>query len=210
VHRLYQRPEATKGPAQRPSVELCMIATPDGVIDVGGKSGPLGSAADREVMLSLRERADVVLVGAGTVRSEHYGAPRRSPMPIVVVTRSGELDFASPLFQSEWAIVATTTHAPEMPVRTFRAGDTVVDLASIISQLHTELGANIIHVEGGPQLNTALFEADLVDAIHLTFSPLIGAGGPSITQQMSHSQRFVLAYLDREHNHVFARYERER
>lgn len=192
------------------SVELCMISTPDGIVDVGGKSGPLGGATDREVLLTLREHADIVLVGAGTVRAENYGPPQRAPLPIVVVTNGAQLDFSSPLFTSGWAMVATTTSAPEVPVRSFRVGETAIDFSTLIKELHAQLNAKVIHVEGGPQLNASLLEADVVDAINITMSPYIGNGGQSITAALSHSTQFSLTQLCRDDDFLFARYERVR
>ena len=43
---------------------------------------------------------DVIVVGAGTVRDEGYGAPRKAGQRIGVVTRSGRLDYGSDLFSS--------------------------------------------------------------------------------------------------------------
>ena len=71
---------------------------------VDGRSGGLGSDADRQVFGILRELAEVVLVGAGTVRSEGYGGARKPtrgralPPPIAVVTGSGNLDPGARLF----------------------------------------------------------------------------------------------------------------
>jgi riboflavin biosynthesis pyrimidine reductase len=194
------------------SVELCMISTPDGVTDVGGRSGPLGGPVDQEVLLTLRANADVVLVGAGTVRAEHYKAPVRAPLPIVAVTRSCNLDFESSLFTSGWGMLATTVNAPPTPVRTFRAGEGDVDLSSIIQQLRSELNARVIHVEGGPDLNTSLLRANLVDAINLTISPCIGNGGSSIMATLTNAppmsaQRFSITQLCRDNDYVFVRYE---
>jgi riboflavin biosynthesis pyrimidine reductase len=197
------------------SVELCMISTPDGVTDVAGRSGPLGGPIDQEVFLTLRSHADVVLVGAGTVRAEQYKAPVRAPLPIVVVTRSCALDFDSPLFTSGWGMLATTVDAPDTSVRMFRAGKIEVDLASIIQQLRTELNARVIHVEGGPDLNASLLQHDLVDAINLTMSPFVGKGGSAITSRrqqnaMPQFRRFKLTQLCRDGDFLFARYERSK
>lgn len=196
------------------SVELCMITTPDGVTDVNGRSGPLGGATDREVLLTLRENADVVLVGAGTVRAEHYGAPLRSPMPIVVVSKSCDCDWRSALFSSGFGMIATTTTAPDVPVRSFRAGEDAVDLAAIIHALHSELGARVIHVEGGPLLNAALLQAGLVDAINLTITPHIGSGGTTMTSPFVrhgfNNQHFQIAQMCRDGDYLFVRYERVR
>ena len=88
-----------------------MITTPDGTVDVNGRSGPLGGPADQQRLRSLRETASVVLVGAGTVRAESYRAPSRSDLRIAVVTQSCNLDFSSGLFTSGAGLIVTTTTA---------------------------------------------------------------------------------------------------
>lgn len=182
-----------------------MISTPDGEIDVNGKSGALGGPADQARLLALRENAAVVLVGAGTVRAEHYRAPSRSDLQIAVVTRSCDLDFSTSLFTSGAGIVATTISAPDVPVKSIRAGHDDVDLAGIIQQLPK----GIVHVEGGPSLNAALLNNDLVDAINLTFSPRLGGRrGPSFTTPILSTRRFEMASLETRDSFVFVRYER--
>ncbi|MGC2342457.1 MAG: dihydrofolate reductase family protein, partial [Mycobacterium sp.] len=52
------------------------IASLDGGATFGGKSGQLGGPGDRAVFSLLRELADVILVGAGTVRAEGYAGAR--------------------------------------------------------------------------------------------------------------------------------------
>lgn len=187
------------------SVEICMITTPDGAIEVNGRSRPLGGPADQAHLISLRERASVVLVGAGTARGEGYGAPSKQGLRIGVVTLSCDMDFASPLFASGAGFIVTTTSAPEVPVDSIRAGETTVDLAGVIAQLPD----GVIHVEGGPQLNAALLDVDLVDAINLTFSPkLTGARGLSLAEAPHTLRRFSLASTEVRDNFVFVRYER--
>lgn len=188
------------------SVELCMITTPDGAIDVNGRSGPLGGPADQARLKSLRAGASVVLVGAGTARAENYGPPSQPGLQIVVVTNSAELDFSSALFTSGAGIVATHHAAPEVPVASVRAGADTVDLAGIIQQLPH----GIVHVEGGPSLNAALLDADLVDAINLTFSPRItGARGVSFSQAPHALRSFTQTSLTTQDDFVFVRYERQ-
>ena len=62
----------------RPWVGLCMIASLDGTTVVDGRSGGLGNATDSAVLAALRRAADVIIVGAGTVRAEGYGPPRQA------------------------------------------------------------------------------------------------------------------------------------
>lgn len=182
-----------------------MITTADGAIDVDGRSGPLGGPADTARLLELRSRAAVVLVGAGTAKGEGYGAPSRKDLRIGVVTRSCNLDFGTPLFSSGAGFVVTTTDAPEVPVDSMREGTAQIDFAAVIARLPEGL----VHVEGGPTLNAALMEADLVDAINLTFTPhLTGARGPGISQAPHALRRFTLTDLRQVEGFAFARYER--
>jgi riboflavin biosynthesis pyrimidine reductase len=184
-----------------------MITTPDGVIDVNGRSGALGGPPDQARLRSLRNQATSVLVGAGTARTENYGPASKSGLQIAVVTVSCVLDFSSPLFTSGCGIIATTLDAPHVPAPSIRAGTDVVDLAGIIHQLP----AGMVQVEGGPRLNAALFEADLVDAINLTVSPRIGGvRGASISEAPHALRGFALTSVSTESDFVFVRYERIR
>ncbi len=57
-----------------------MIASLDGGATADGKSGGLGGPGDRAVFSLMRQAADVILVGAATVRIENYsGAQLPSP-----------------------------------------------------------------------------------------------------------------------------------
>ena len=63
--------------AQAPAgVRANMIFSADGAAAFGGRAGPLSCPADQQLLGILRGFADVVLVGAGTVRAENYGPVR--------------------------------------------------------------------------------------------------------------------------------------
>ena len=182
-----------------------MISTPDGVIDVQGRSGPLGGPEDQSRLRELRSNAAVVLVGAGTARTENYGPPSKPGLRIAVVTQSCALDFSSPLFASGSGLIVTTTTAPAVPVDSVRAGDSTIDMPGIIAQLPH----GIVHVEGGPQLNAALFAADCVDAINLTVSPRVGGfRGPSLSQAPHVLRHFARTSVHTNGDFVFVRYEK--
>ena len=184
-----------------------MISTPGGTVDIDGRSGPLGGPADQQRLRDLRAAASVVLVGAGTVRAENYGAPSRNDLRIAVITTTCRLDFSSPLFASGAGLVVTTTDAPPVPVENRRHGTGTVDLADAVASL----GPGLVHVEGGPMLNAALLEADLVDAINLTVSPLLtGAQGPSWAVAPHAVRRFALETVESVDEFVFARWVRVR
>jgi len=189
------------------SVEICMITTPDGAIDVNGRSGPLGGPADQQRLARLRRQASVVLVGAGTAKAENYGPPSRNDLRIGVVTKSCNLDFTAPLFTSGSGFIVTTLDAPAVPVDSVRAGTGVIDFARVIEQLPD----GMIHVEGGPTLNAALCDAGVVDALNLTIAPhLGGTRGEGITAAPHVAQFFELVTTELVEGFVFLRYERRK
>ena len=55
-----------------------MITSLDGGAAEDGKSGGLGGPGDRAIFLQMREAADVILVGATTVRVENYSGAQMS------------------------------------------------------------------------------------------------------------------------------------
>ena len=82
-----------------PWVGLCMVASIDGSTVVDGRSSELSSANDTALLQQLRSIADVIVVGAGTVRGEGYGPPKKADQRVGVVTASGSVDTTLPLFQ---------------------------------------------------------------------------------------------------------------
>jgi hypothetical protein len=106
----------------RPWLLVNMIASLDGAVALGERSGGLGGPADQRVFAHLREIADVIVVGAGTARAESYGPPRKAGQRIGVVTRRANLDWTSPLFTSGAGFVITAADAPDVPVDAVRPG----------------------------------------------------------------------------------------
>ena len=167
----------------RPWIALCMVASLDGSTVVEGRSNGLSNAHDNAIVLMLRDLADVILVGAGTVRAERYGPPKRKGQRIAVVTNSGRIDPNSTLFTSGAGVLVMPESAPPTRIDTIRAGATTVDLGLAIKLLHDMLGGiRFVHAEGGPRLNGSLVAADLIDELNLTLSPLVtGGDGPRLT-----------------------------
>src|ERR1700753_1581481 len=107
------------------------ITSLDGGATVGGMSGRLGGPGDRAVFNLLRELADVILVGAGTVRAEGYSGARpsvaqrqrrqacgQSEVPqLAIVTKSGRLDRDMPVF--------TRTEVPPLVLTCAAAADRI-------------------------------------------------------------------------------------
>jgi riboflavin biosynthesis pyrimidine reductase len=195
-------------PAGRPWLGLCMVSSLDGTTVVEGNSRALSSEADLAVLLGLRRLADMMLVGAATVRIEGYGAPSKPGQRVGVVSRTGDLDYASDLFTSGAGFVILPDDAPEVPVESIRAGHGSVDLAAAIAQLDV----GFIQVEGGAVLNASLAEADLIDELNLTVSPMLcGGNGPRITAgALPLLNRMDLAHVLEDEGFLFTRYVRAR
>lgn len=192
--------------AARPWLGLCMIAGLDGSTVVDDNSRALSSPADVAVLLGLRQLADVLIVGASTVRSEGYGKPSKPGQRVGVVSRTGDMDFTIELFTSGAGFVIVPESAPRLPVPTVRSGATQLDLAGAIAQIDAEF----VQAEGGAALNAALAEADVIDELNLTISPVItGGDGPRLTTgapPLVH--RMDLAHVLEEDGFLFTRYIR--
>ncbi len=172
-----------------------MIMSLDGAASFDGVAGPLSDANDQNLLLALRGYADVVLVGAGTVRAEGYGpvrltadqvAERRDRWgtdaipPIAVVTHTGRVPaslFAEPAQRP--ILVTTALVARDRPqlaehADLLIAGDSAVNLTAALRALQAR-GMRRILCEGGPTLLDELVAGDLVDEMCLTISPTLAA-----------------------------------
>jgi 5-amino-6-(5-phosphoribosylamino)uracil reductase len=186
-------------PDSRPWVGVCMIASIDGATALSGRSGGLANPTDREVLLTIRAAADVVLVGAGTAAGEGYRAPQRPDLRIGVVTNSGRVDTTRELFTSGAGFLVAPESAPVPDgVEVLRVGAQRVDLGEAVARLAEVVpGVQFVSAEGGPQLNAALLDADLVDEVSVTTSPRLvgGSSGRLAMGAAETDRRFALAHL---------------
>ena len=183
----------------RPWVQVNFVSSVDGAVAVDGQSAGLGNPADKKVFALGRDLADVVLVGAGTAKSERYHgikagevrAERRARLglapipPIAVVTARGSITPDSPLLTDSTVrpIVITTSAAPadrrtalaDAGADVVVAGETEVDLAVALRALG-ERGLLRVNCEGGPTLFGDLIAADLVDELCVTIAPKLVGG----------------------------------
>ena len=182
-----------------PRVRMNFVMSLDGAVTLDGRSGGLGDEHDRLAMQVLRTLADVVLVGAGTVRIEGYGglqvgeadaAWRRAhglPAQPRVGVVSAQLDLSPghPFFAEAVQRPIVVTHADAPPDRrrtleavadVFVCGEASVDVRVTVDAL-AEAGLPQVLCEGGPHLFGSLIAADRVDELCLSLSPLLVAGG---------------------------------
>ena len=183
-------------------VRANFIASLDGGATVEGLSGALAGPGDRAVFVVLRGLADVVVVGAGTVRSEGYSGAQLSVAqrqhrqarnqseipPIAIVTKSGHLDRDLAVFtRTEVPPLVLTCSAAADETRSRLAGlagevidcsgddPSEVDVAAVVTKLQAR-GLRRILTEGGPTLLGAFVDGELLDELCLTIAPLVVGG----------------------------------
>jgi len=210
-----------------------MVSGLDGAARLDGLSDGLSSEADKRIFGVLRALADVVLVGAETVRAEGYRPARaraefaearkaagQAPAPaIAIVTRSLKLDLSAPLFTEPLVptVVLTTEDSPAEAraavaerAEVIAAGRGSVDLPRALAAL-TERGWTRQLTEGGPRLLGQVAAAGLLDELCLSLAPLItGGDSPRIVEgpQMPDVQRMRLVSLIEQKGFLFTRYLR--
>jgi len=150
-----------------------------------GTSNSITSRTDRYVLGAIRRSADVVLVGAETVRAEGYMLPKA--VRLAIVTSSG--DFGSDGLRTDGDRAPAIVLCPgsraaqvrnalrDAPVEvTPLPGDDDLSPRAIVDAL-VAAGLPRIVCEGGPALATQLLDAGLVDEVCVTVSPAMEPPG---------------------------------
>jgi len=192
--------------AEQTWVRANFISTLDGAAaGDDGRSGSINTGADREVFGLLRALSDVVLVGAGTARTEGYRRAtiraswlflrqgRPAHPTTAVVSRSGHVPpgLSQAREDSGEVLLITCEHAGAEGIDLARgslgeqqvivAGDDTVDLAVAVDSLAAR-GLRRILCEGGPHLMRDLTASGRLDELCLTIAPTLVAGEhPRIT-----------------------------
>ena len=203
----------------RPRVSTNFAISADGKIS-SSPPRPSGwtSAADHARFMELRKSADAIMVGRGTLDADHMTmtVPGKSRQPLrCIVSRSGKLDPAHPIFQRAGGeihlLVTGETQPPPIP------GVTVhhQSLAAFLTTLATEYGVERLHCEGGGQLVRALAELDALDEFHLTLAGHTIFGGlhaPTTTgvpgEFLPASLAFTLRHFEPRESECFLTYVR--
>lgn len=187
-------------------VRANFISTLDGAAaGDDGRSGSINTGADRQVFALLRALSDVVLVGAGTARTEGYRrASVRAPWlrlrrdrfthpTTAVVSRSGDVppELSQAREDSGEVLLVTCEGAGAAAIgqacamlggeNVIVAGGESVDLPAALDALGRR-GLRRILCEGGPHLMGDLAASGRLDELCLTIAPtLIGGYHPRIT-----------------------------
>jgi len=182
----------------RPVFRFNFVASADGAVAWNGRSGELGDDADRRLFALLRSTAQVILVGAGTVRSEGYAGDLVSAQTrswrteqglaahpgVAVVSAALDLDPGSAFFTEAPVkpLVLTAAAAPRGRLAALeKVADVVVAGADTVepalaARALAQRGWLRVLCEGGPRLFGSFQAAGLVDELCLTLSPVLAAG----------------------------------
>jgi riboflavin biosynthesis pyrimidine reductase len=158
---------------------------------------------DQWLMGLLRARADAVIVGANTLRteSEHIWTPefiypgdadgfgalregeKRSRTPLqVFVTRSGDITPEAAVFHdASLSVVIVTSHEGHKNLSVSRlpnvsvivAGERDVDLGEALTRLRNHFGVRTLLCEGGPRVYGAFVLSEVLDEEFLALSPVL-------------------------------------
>ncbi|MFE1645091.1 dihydrofolate reductase family protein [Microbacterium sp. P01] len=148
-----------------------------------GTSETLTNRVDRMILGIIRRDADVVLVGAQSVRAEGYVVPRSARLAIV--TTSGDLSGHRLTLEPGAAadqvlLVCPADRAAELAARTSIHGVQVVAVAggphlapAAIIEALAERDLRRVVCEGGPGLASQFAEAGVIDEYCVTVAPVI-------------------------------------
>jgi riboflavin biosynthesis pyrimidine reductase len=211
-----------------------MVAGLDGTAAADGRVGSLSTTPDQALFRRMRQIADIVLVGAETVRREGYGSIRldeeaqeqrrrlgqSATPPLALVSRSLAFDWTAKVFadapdDARTHVITCEAADPgrraeaEQYAEVIVAGDDRVEPAAAMRAL-ADLGRRVVLCEGGPTWLGELVAADRLDELCLSVAPLMG-GDPlpvAVTPPGAGLGQFALKGVLAEDDTLFLRYER--
>jgi riboflavin biosynthesis pyrimidine reductase len=154
------------------------------IADPATPARSLGSAVDKKLMQSLRAKANVVVMGAQTLRVfKKFVRPQKlsSTYANAIITRSGNLDSEMPFWNETQGIrfVFTTKKGEAAALRAARdrafvvvAGEDTVDPMIVIKRLKQSNFDQIL-IEGGGETVGLFLRAGLLQEMYITLSPWI-------------------------------------
>jgi riboflavin biosynthesis pyrimidine reductase len=179
-------------------VRCNMVTSLDGAATgADGRSGSINNDADHVVFEVLRALSHVVVVGAGTVRTEGYsplsvddslaglrrerGLP--DELPLVAVSQRGEVPPTLSGCRDGRVLLALPAAAPGLAgarrdlgeENVLVCGDDTVDVSALVAALHGR-GWTQILTEGGPSLLGSFLAAGQLDELCFTISPQVVGG----------------------------------
>lgn len=178
--------EAVYAPEPANRVRLNMITSLTGsAVGSDGTSETLTSRVDRAILGIIRGAADVVVVGASSVRAEGYLAPSSAALAIVTTTgrldghrldaedgRTGRILLVCPADRA--AAVAAERDAQGIDAEIVAVpGDADLDPSAILDSL-ADHGLDRVVCEGGPTLASRFVQARAIDELCVSVAPVVG------------------------------------
>ncbi|BDI22838.1 dihydrofolate reductase family protein [Herbiconiux sp. L3-i23] len=188
-------------PESRSWVRINMIGSLNGsAVGEDGTSETLSNRVDRRILGTIRRAADVVVVGARTVRREGYLGPSESRLAIV--TSSGDLAGHRLHERGSVPIILCPPSArdrvreqlADVPHEIEVLEGSALDAREIVSVLG-EHGLTSIVCEGGPTLAAAFIDDRLVDELCLTTAPKLRSPGVPLFARLGNPPQAVLTQL---------------
>ncbi|WKK71341.1 dihydrofolate reductase family protein [Rathayibacter oskolensis] len=166
-------------PAAEVRVRLNMIASLNGSsIGSDGTSETLTNRVDRTILGVIRAQADVVLVGAASVRAEGYRVPKR--VPLAIVSASGDLAGHRLELQEGSRVLLLVPEesrgVPELPAESRSSASPRTAGVSSVDAMLGALSARGLHrvvCEGGATLSGQFLASGRVDEVCLTTAPRV-------------------------------------
>ncbi len=183
-------------------LRINLVSTVNGnAAGTDGTSAALTVGADRRILGAIRRNADVVLVGASSVRREGYFLPKAAPLAIV----TGTGDLSGHQIPHDLEAGRILVFCPPSAVgglaETFPAVTTIIPLPGpklrlndVVSTLR-ERGLSRIVCEGGPGLAGQLVNAALVDELCLTTSPQLNGAQQQVLRGIDQVRQTRLSQL---------------
>ena len=191
----------------RPHVSINMAMTADGKIASANRAvTTFGSRADHAHLLTLRDKADAILTGAGTLNAQPQVTlgpgpkPKAKPPLRIIASGSGQVNARHKIFRTLGAPILILTTERISPTRLMElrslagvveiCGKEEIDFKRALKWLQIKWGVKRLLCEGGGQLNDSLFRAGVVDEVNLTVCPIIlgGREAPTIAEGLGFAQ----------------------
>ncbi|MET3768125.1 riboflavin biosynthesis pyrimidine reductase [Marisediminicola sp. UYEF4] len=174
---------ALYAPPRAEWLRLNLVSSVNGSAAGGdGTSDSLTNRADRSILRAIRSLADVVLVGAASVRAEGYHVPRSSRL--AVLTGTGDLDghkVRRDIEPGRLLVICPAGAVARVDASLDGAAAEIIVVddvggriapADVVARLR---GRGLAHIvcEGGPSLAGQLLDAGIVDELCLSTGPVI-------------------------------------
>jgi 2,5-diamino-6-(ribosylamino)-4(3H)-pyrimidinone 5'-phosphate reductase len=223
-----------------PFVFLNLAMSADGKITTANrKVASFSSPRDLEHMNELRATADAVMCGARTADlnaislgpgGEKYQRLRKKSGLAefnlrIIVSGSGTIDPTAAIFKKRFSpiIILTTQKGARKNLKVLQSvadevkicGQEKINFRAAFTWLRKKWNIKRLLCEGGGELNAALFQARLVDEIHLTIVPKIigGRQAPTIADgtgfpTLAHAAQFKLKSATPQGNELFTIFQK--